>query len=365
MRGEDDNTGKMFSYASAQRRIPADHPLRGMRQMVDAVLKEMSARFDELYAKVGRPSIAPEKLLRALLIQILYSVRSERLLMEQLDYNLLFRWFVGLEMDDPVWDATVFTKNRERLLGGDVAGAFFEKVTDEARRRGLLSDEHFTVDGTQIEAWAGQKSFQRKDGSGRQSPPDDRGNPTVNFRGEKRSNETHESTTDPDAKLFTKLKGNAAKLCYIGNLLTENRNGLVVDALLTQASGYAERSAAVTMLAKAARRRGKRITAGGDRGYDTRDFVLTLRQLEVTPHVAQNTTKRSSRIDERTTRHRGYELSQRKRKRIEEVFGWIKTVGLMRKTRHRGSRRVGWMFTFTAAVYNLVRMRNLAAAAAT
>jgi transposase len=365
MRGEDDNTGKMFSYVSAERRIPANHPLRGMRQMVDAVLKEMSPRFDGLYAKVGRPSIAPEKLLRALLIQILYSVRSERLLMEQLDYNLLFRWFVGLEMDDPVWDATVFTKNRERLLGGDVAGAFFEKVTDEARRRGLLSDEHFTVDGTQIEAWAGQKSFQRKDASGRQSPPDDdRGNPTVNFRGEKRSNETHESTTDPDAKLFTKLKGNAAKLCYIGNLLTENRNGLVVDALLTQASGYAERSAAVTMLAKAARRRGKRITAGGDRGYDTRDFVLTLRQLEVTPHVAQNTTKRSSRIDERTTRHAGYELSQRKRKRIEEVFGWIKTVGLMRKTRHRGSRRVGWMFTFTAAVYNLVRMRNLAAAAA-
>ena len=366
MRGEDDNTGKMFSYVSAERRIAADHPLRAMRQMVDAVLKEMSPRFDGLYAKVGRPSIAPEKLLRALLLQVLYSVRSERLLMEQLDYNLLFRWFVGLEMDDPVWDATVFTKNRERLLGGDVAGAFFEKVTDEARRRGLLSDEHFTVDGTQIEAWAGQKSFQRKDGSGRQSPPDDdRGNPTVNFRGEKRSNETHESTTDPDAKLFTKLKGNAAKLCYIGNLLTENRNGLVVDALLTQASGYAERSAAVTMLAKAARRRGKRITAGGDRGYDTRDFVLTLRQLEVTPHVAQNTTMRSSRIDERTTRHRGYELSQRKRKRIEEVFGWIKTVGLMRKTRHRGSRRVGWMFTFTAAVYNLVRMRNLAAAAAT
>jgi transposase len=365
MRGEDDNTGKIFSYVSAERRIPADHPLRSMRQMVDGVLKEMSPRFDGLYAKVGRPSIAPEKLLRALLIQILYSVRSERLLMEQLDYNLLFRWFVGLEMDDPVWDATVFTKNRERLLGGDVAGAFFEKVADEARRRGLLSDEHFTVDGTQIEAWAGQKSFQRKDGTGRQSPPDDRGNPTVNFRGEKRSNDTHQSTTDPDAKLFTKLKGNAAKLCYIGNLLTENRNGLVVDALLTQATGYAERSAAVTMLARAARKRGKRITAGGDRGYDTQDFVLTLRQLDVTPHVAQNTTKRSSRIDQRTTRHPGYELSQRRRKRIEEVFGWIKTVGLMRKTRHRGSRRVGWMFTFTAAVYNLVRMRNLAAAVAT
>jgi transposase len=363
MRGEDENTGKMFSYVSAERRISADHPLRSMRQMVDGVLKELSPRFDGLYASVGRPSIAPEKLLRALLIQILYSVRSERLLMEQLDYNLLFRWFVGLEMDDAVWDATVFTKNRERLLEGDIAGAFFEKVIEVAKRRGLLSDEHFTVDGTQIEAWAGQKSFKRRDGSRGQSPPDDPGNPTINFRGEKRSNHTHQSTTDPDARLFTKLKGNAAKLCYIGNLLRENHSGLVVDTLLTQATGYGERSAAVTMLARAARRRAKRITAGGDRGYDTRDFVLSLRQLEVTPHVAQNITKRSSRIDERTTRHPGYGISQRKRKRIEEVFGWLKTVGLMRKTRHRGSRRVGWMFTFTAAVYNLVRMRNLAAAA--
>jgi len=366
MRGEDSKQEAMFSYLSPEKRVPDEHPLRRLRAMVDTVLGEMSPRFAKRYADVGRPSIAPERLLRALLLQIFYSVRSERLLMEQLDYNLLFRWFVGLEMDDPVWDATVFTKNRERLLGGDVAGAFFEKVTDEAKRRGLLSDEHFTVDGTQIEAWAGQKSFQRKDGGGNQAPPDDdRGNPTVNFRGEKRSNDTHESTTDPEAKLFTKLKGHASKLCYIGNLLTENRNGLVVDALLTQASGYAERSAAVTMLAKAARKRGARITAGGDRAYDTKDFVMTLRQLEVTPHVAQNTTKRSSRIDQRTTRHPGYELSQRKRKRIEEVFGWIKTVGLMRKTRHRGARRVSWMFTFTAAVYNLVRMRNLAAMAST
>jgi transposase len=354
--------GKMFSYVSAERRIPADHPLRSMRQMVDAVLKELSPRFDVLYARVGRPSIAPEKLLRALLIQTLYSVRSERLLMEQLDYNLLFRWFVGLEMDDVVWDATTFTKNRERLLAGDIAGAFFEKVIEEAKRRGLLSDEHFTVDGTQIEAWAGQKSFKRKDGTGSQGRPDDPGNPTVDFRGEKRSNETHQSTTDPDARLYTKLKGNTAKLCYIGNLLTENRNGLVVDTLLTQATGYGERSAAVTMLARAARRRGARITAGGDKGFDTTDFVLSLRQLEVTPHIAQNTSKRASRIDARTTHHPGYEMSQRKRKRIEEVFGWLKTVGLMRKTRYRGSDRVGWMFTFTAAVYNLVRMRNLAAA---
>jgi hypothetical protein len=247
------------------------------------------------------------------------------------------------------------------LLEGGIARLFLEEVVAQARELALTSDEHFSVDGTLIEAWAGQKSFKRRDGGGNQ-PPDDRGNPTVNFRGEQRSNETHQSTTDPDARLFRKLKGNAAKLCYIGNLLTENRSGLVVDALVTQATGYGERSAAVTMLAKAARRRGKRITAGGDRGYDTRDYVLSLRRLEVTPHVAQNTTRRSSRIDERTTRHRGYELSQRKRKRIEEVFGWMKTIGLMRKTRHRGSARVGWMFTFTAAVYNLVRMRNLAAA---
>src|SRR5882672_6050197 len=363
MRGDDqEEQGAMWSYVPMEQRIPADHPLRMMRPLVDAVLQELSPRFAELYSRVGRPSIAPEKLLRALLLQVLYTIRSERLLMEQLDYNLLFRWFVGLEMDDPVWDATVFTKNRERLLGGDVAGAFFEKVNEEAKRRGLLSDEHFTVDGTQIEAWAGQKSFQRKDTPGNKPPPDDRGNPTIDFRGEKRSNDTHQSTTDPEAKLFTKLKGNAAKLCYIGNVLTENRNGLVVDTLLTQATGYSERSSAVTMLARAAHRRGKRITVGADRGYDTQDFVLSLRQLEVTPHVAQNTTKRSSRIDARTTHHQGYALSQRKRKRIEEVFGWLKTVGLMRKVRHRGSRKVGWMFTFAAAVYNLVRMRNLAAA---
>jgi transposase len=362
MRGEDEDTGKMFSYVSAERRIPADHPLRSMRAMVDAVLKELSPRFDGLYARVGRPSIAPEKLLRALLIQVLYSVRSERLLMEQLDYNLLFRWFVGLEMDDPVWDATVFTKNRERLLAGDIAVAFFEQILAEAKRRGLLSDEHFTVDGTQVEAWAGQKSFKKKDSGGKEPPSDDRRNPTVDFRGEKRSNDTHQSTTDPEARLFTKLKGNAAKLCYIGNVLMENRCGLVVDTQLLPATGYAERDAACAMLAEAAGKRGKRITAGGDRGYDTRDFVFRLRELGVTPHVAQNTTGRSSRIDARTTRHPGYELSQRKRKRIEEVFGWMKTIGLMRKTRHRGARRVGWMFTFTAAVYNLVRMRNLAMA---
>jgi transposase len=362
MRGEDQSTGKMFSYVSAERRIPADHPLRSMRRLVDEALKELSPRFDEMYARVGRPSIAPEKLLRGLLLQILYTVRSERLLMEQLDYNLLFRWFVGLEMDDPVWDATTFSKNRERLLEGDVAQALFDRVLEQARSRGLLSDEHFTVDGTQIAAWAGQKSFKRKDGRGGPSSPDAGSrNPTVNFHGEKRSNDTHQSTTDPDARHHTKAKGEAAKLCYIGNVVTENRSGLVVSAMLKLATGTAERDAAIEQLGKL-RHRKERITVGGDKAFDTRGFVAALREISVTPHVAQNTSGRSSAIDARTTRHAGYEVSQRKRKRIEEVFGWMKTVGLLRKTRHRGRDRVGWMLTFTAAVYNLVRMRNLAAA---
>jgi transposase len=360
MRGEDESTGKMFSYVSAERRIPADHPLRAMRALVDQALKDMSPRFDRMYAQVGRPSIAPEKLLRGLLLQILYTIRSERLLMEQLDYNLLFRWFVGLEMDDPIWDATTFSKNRERLLEGDVAQAFFEAVLDQAKTLSLLSDEHFTVDGTQIAAWAGQKSFKRKDGKpGAEPPSGPSKNPAVDFHGEKRSNETHQSTTDPEARLHTKAKGEAPKLCYIGNVVTENRSGLVVSAMLKQATGTAERDAAAKQLADL-RWRKNRITVGGDKAFDTRAFVAALRQIEATPHVAQNTKNRSSAIDDRTTRHPGYELSQRKRKRIEEVFGWMKTVGLLRKARHRGRRRVGWMLTFTAAVYNLVRMRNLA-----
>jgi transposase len=359
MRGEDQSTGKMFSYVSAERRIPADHPLRPMRALVDEALGDLSSRFDRMYAQVGRPSIAPEKLLRGLLLQILYTIRSERLLMEQLDYNLLFRWFVGLEMDDPVWDATTFSKNRERLLEGDVAQVFFDSVIDQARRRGLLSDEHFTVDGTQIAAWASQKSFKRKDGKpDSTSTGDGSRNPTVDFHGEKRSNETHQSTTDPDARQYTKAKGEAPKLCFIGNVVTENRNGLVVSALLTQASGTAERDAALEQLEQLPHRK-ERITVGGDKAFDTRDLVASLREIDVTPHVAQNTKNRSSAIDARTTRHAGYEVSQRRRKRIEEVFGWMKTVGLLRKTRHRGRRRVGWMLTFTAAVYNLVRIRNL------
>src|SRR5438874_5626908 len=356
MRGEDEDTGKTFSYVSAERRIPADHPQRAMRQMVDAALKEMSPRFDGLYAKVGRPSIAPEKLLRALLLQILYSVRSERLLMEQLDYNLLFRWFVGLEMDDPVWNATVFTKNRERLLGGEIARAFFDRVVAEARERGRLSDEHFTIDGTLVEAWASLKSFKRKDAP--PALPDDPGNPTVDFHGERRRNTTHASTTDPDARLARKGKGQEAKLFYTGHVLMENRNGLAVGGCVLPASGYAERAAALELLG--ALDRDRRLTLGADKGYDTRDFVAAVRLLGVTPHVAQNTGhRRRSAIDDRTTRHAGYAVSQQRRKRVEEIFGWLKTIGLMRKTRHRGTRRVDWMFTFALAAYNLVRIRTL------
>jgi transposase len=345
----------MFSYVSLEARIPSDHPLRPMRAMVDDALKRLSRRFARLYADSGRPSIPPERLLRALLLQVLYSIRSERLLMEQLEYNLLFRWFVGLGIDDPVWVPTVFTKNRDRLLEGEIAEAFFEEVLGQGREAGLLSSEHFSVDGTLIEAWASQKSFQRKDGPGRNSD-DDPGNPTIDFRGEKRSNQTHASTTDPEARLARK-KGKASVLAYMGHLLTENRNGLIVSAMLTEADGHAERLAALAMIEELASAR--RVTLGGDRGFDTEDFVAECRRRNVTPHVAQNTVNRASRIDARTVRHTGYEISQRKRKRIEECFGWMKTVGGMRKTRHKGTERVGWMFLFTAAAYNLVRIRNL------
>jgi transposase len=355
MRGNDREQGLMFSYVSLEERIPADHPLRPMRAMVDEALKKLSRRFSGLYAATGRPSIPPERLLRALLLQVLYSIRSERMLMEQLEYNLLFRWFVGLGIDDPVWVPTVFTKNRDRLLEGEVAEAFFEAVLAQGRDHGLLSSEHFSVDGTLIEAWASQKSFQPKNRP-RGGGDDDPGNPTVNFRGERRSNETHASTTDPEARLARK-KGRTSQLAYLGHLLTENRNGLIVSAMLTEADGYAERLAALEMVEEVAGRR--RITLGADRGFDTEQFVAACRQRNVTPHVARNTTHQASRIDDRTVRHKGYEVSQRKRKRIEECFGWMKTIGLMRKTRHKGTDRVGWMFVFTAAVYNLVRFRNL------
>jgi len=356
MRGIDHQQADMYSYVSPEARVRADHPLRAVRKMADEALKNMTERFEAMYARTGRPSIPPEKLLRAQLVQMLYSIRSERLLMEEIDYSMLFRWFVGMNLDEPVWDATVFTKNRNRLLEGDVAREFLCEVVKQAQAKGLTSDEHFTVDGTLIEAWASLKSFQRKDGT--HPPPDDPGNPTVNFHGEKRSNQTHESTTDSDALLARKGSGKEAKLSYNGNLLTENRNGLIVNAKMFPANGLAERAAAMAMLEQIPG--DHPVTVGADKGYDTRDFVAECRHLHVTPHVAQNTTRSGgSAIDARTTRHRGYAVSQKKRKRIEECFGWLKTIALMRKVRHRGIEKVGWVFTFAAAAYNLVRMRNL------
>jgi len=346
----------MFSYLSPEERVPEKHPLRPIRWIVDDALKALSPTFSQLYSAFGRPSIPPEKLLRALLLQVLYTIRSERMLMEQLEYNLLFRWFVGLNMDEAVWVPTVFTKNRDRLWEGDIAEKFFQAVLTQARVVDLISDEHFTVDGTLIEAWASHKSFQRKDGP--TPPPDDPGNPTVNFHGETRSNDTHESTTDPDARLARKSGGHESRLAYCGSVMIENRNGLVVDTELLQCNGTAERDAAMLM---AERVEGtERITVGADKGYDTKDFVSEMRGMNVTPHVTQNTKRPGgSAIDGRTTRHEGYQVSQRKRKRIEEVFGWMKTVGTLRKTRHRGLETVRWVLTFTATAYNLVRMRNL------
>jgi len=357
----------MFCYVSCEQMVPQDHPLRAIRSQADECLKGISRKLAPLYSGLGRPSIAPEKLLRALLLQVLYTIRSERQLMEQLDYNILYRWFVGLDMDEAVWDVTVFTKNRERLLKSEVADGFFEQVLQQARARQLLSADHFTVDGTLIEAWAGHKSFQRKDGKGK--PPDEgsnaeSSNPSVNFHGEQRRNDTHRSTTDPEARLFKKSRGSESKLSFMAHVMMENRNGLVVDTRLTKSTGKAERESAWVM-AWRVRRGHRRITLGGDKNYDTQQMVASLRGIGVTPHVAQNEHKnRSSAIDARTTRHQGYVVSQRKRKRVEEIFGWIKTVAGLRKTKHRGRKRVGWMFTFAAAAYNLVRLRNLTPAAA-
>ena len=359
MRGDDRQQADMYSYVSPEQRVRENHPLRKIRAMADEALKNMSERFDQMYAKTGRPSIPPEKLLRAQLIQMLYSVRSERLLMEEIDYSMLYRWFVGMNLDEPVWDVTVFTKNRNRLLEGDVAREFLAEVVEQAQAQGLTSDEHFTVDGTLIEAWASLKSFRRKDEKNPPSP-DDPGNPTVDFHGETRSNETHESTTDPEALLARKGFGKEAKLSYNGNLLTENRNGLIVSTEVFQANGTAERDAALVMLEQIPGLR--RVTVGADKGYDTRDFVAECRHMKVTPHVAQNVKRNGgSAIDGRTAHSEGYAVSQRKRKRIEECFGWLKTIALMRKVRHRGLAKVGWVFTFAAAAYNLVRMRNLLA----
>jgi transposase len=365
VRGSDEQTAGLFSYVSCEARVPSDHPLRPIRGIVDEALEALSADFERLYAKQGRPSIPPEKLLRALLLQAFYSIRSERQLMEQLDYNLLFRWFVGLAMDAPIWDATVFTKNRERLLEGDVAVRFMTAVLNQPRVRKLLSDDHFSVDGTLIDAWASMKSFRRKDGS--DEPPDAGRNGERDFHGEKRSNDTHASTTDPEAKLYRKGNGRESKLCFMGHILMENRNGLVVQAKLTQASGTAEREAALCMIDRQ-RPGGRRITVGGDKGFDVTSFVDALRARRVTPHIAidahltKTGKRRKTALDQRTTRHPGYAISQTIRKRVEEPFGWIKTVAALRKTRHRGFERVGWMFTLAMTAYNLVRIPKLLAA---
>jgi transposase len=359
MRGTDQQQSHVFSYFSPEQRVRSDHPVRPIRTIVDEILKELSPRFNKMYAKVGRPSIPPEQLLRAQLLQMLYSVRSERLLMEEMDYNILFRWFVGLNLGDPVWDATVFTKNRDRLLEAEIAKEFLARVVGQARAKGWTSDEHFTVDGTLLEAWASVKSFQPKDKKS-SPPPDDPGNPTVNFRGEKRSNQTHESGTDPEALLARKGAGKEAKLSYSGNLLVENRNGLIVSSMVWEATGTAERYAAMAMLQRVPGT--GRVTVGGDKGFDTADFVRECRNMCITPHAAHNLARRGSAIDGRTTQHAGYRISQKKRKRIEECFGWLKTIALLRKVRHRGTLNVDWMFTFACAAYNLVRMRNLMAA---
>jgi transposase len=358
LRSEDIQEVALWSYVSPEQRVPVDHPLRAIRELANAALRRISPEFDKIYSVDGRPSIPPERLLRALLLQVLYTVRSERMLMEQLQYNLLYRWFVGLNMDDAIWDVTVFTKNRERFLDGEIAQKFFAAVLDQARAADLLSDEHFTVDGTLVEAWASHKSFKPKDDN--ETPPRIGGcikNPDVDFRGRQRCNDTHASTTDPDARLYKKSAGSESKLGYLGHVLTENRNGLVVDTSLTLATGTAEREAALEMIGNLPD--ASRVTVGADKAYDTADFVASAREMNVTPHVAQNDTNRRSAIDGRTTRHEGYLISQRKRKRVEEVFGWGKVVGLIRKARVRGLSRVGGMFTFAMAAYNLVRMRKL------
>jgi transposase len=351
MRGDHREPDSMFSYVSAERRVPHDHPLRTIRALVDDVLRDMSREFDGLYARVGRPSIPPERLLRAQLLQVFYSIRSERLLMEQLDYNLLFRWFVGMEIDEPIWDATVFTKNRDRLLNQDIARSFFRHVV--ARAKDLMSDEHFTVDGTLIEAWASQKSFQRKDGG---TDGDGR-----NFRGQERKNDTHASKTDPDARLYRRSNNAESRLAYLGHLLIENRHGLIADAMATQADGYAERDAGLLMLHaqwQGAPRR--RRTVGADKGYDVREFVDLARELGATPHVTQNLARPGgSAIDGRTIRHAGYAMSQHARPRIEPAFGWLKTIAWMRKVKLRGLAKVDWLFVFASAAFNLIRLPKL------
>jgi transposase len=356
MRGDDQQPDSMFSYVSPEQRVPKDHPLRAIRELVDEILRGLSRDFDALYARVGRPSIPPERLLRAQLLQVFYSIRSERLLMEQLDYNILFRWFVGLAMDEPIWDATVFTKNRDRLLNQDLAREFLRRVV--ARATPYMSDEHFTVDGTLIEAWASQKSFQRKDGG---RDPDGR-----NFHGDSRTNDTHASKTDPDAKLYRKGHGHEARLAYLGHLVIENRHGLIVDAMASTADGRAEREVATVLLYDHVNGRGwRKRTVAADKGFDTREFVSDVRDLGFTPHVAQNTARSGgSAIDQRTTRHASYDKSQHARPRIEPAFGWLKTIAWLRKVKLRGLSKVHWLVCFAAAAFNLRRLVTLTAAPA-
>jgi transposase len=361
MRGADEQPGSMFSYVSLEDRVPADHPLRAIRRITDRALARISPQFGALYVQFGRPSIPPEKLLRALLLQALYTIRSERQLMEQLDYNLLFRWFVGLGMDDAVWSPSTFSKNRDRWLDGHIAAAFFAAILIHAETARLLSDEHFTVDGTLLESWASQKSFRPRD----EDPPrPGGGTPPENFHGHQRRNATHQSTTDPDARLYKKARGREARLGYLGHVLMEHRSGLIVNATVTPADGYSERDAALVMIEGCPGRH--RITVAADKAYDTRGFVANLRAMRVTPHVAQyaETAHRRSAIDGRTTRHLGYARSQQRRKLVEQSFGWMKTIGGLRKLRHRGGHLVTWIFTFTAAAYNIVRLRRLLPATA-
>lgn len=361
MRGDEERQAGFILMTTLEDVVADDHPLRAIRAMVDTAFLEMKPALDALYARHGRPSIAPEYLLRAQLAQILYAVSSERRLCEQLRYNLLLRWFVGLPMDEPVWHATTFTKNRDRLLNTEIAEAFFAAVRSQAAAHKLLSAEHFSVDGTLVEAAASLKSLRPIEEDEGKEPPSGGGrNPQVDWRGEKRGNATHRSRTDPEARLARKGNGKEARLCYTGHSLTENRNGLIVDCELTEASGTAEREAALRLLERQRRRSGhRRMSVGADRGYDTRDFVAGARELGVTPHVARK--KRASAVDGRITRHAGYAVSQRRRKLVEEPFGWMKTVGGLRKLLHRGKAKAAAIFTFNAAAYNLVRLRTLLA----
>jgi len=354
MRGDDPKASPLYSYRMPEQRVPADHPLRRVRAMTERALAELDPLFNRLYAKGGRPSVPPEQLLRALLLQVFYSVRSERLLMEQLNYNLLFRWFVGLEIDDAVWNHAVFSKNRDRLLNQELAQKFFAHVKQQAA--GLMSNEHFTVDGTLIEAWAGQKSFRRKD-----EDEDGGSGGGGDFHGEPRSNQTHASRTDPEARLYKKSAGQEAKLSYLGHTLVENRNGLIAAAMTTQADGTAERDAALLMLHELTRKRRTRITAGADKAYDTRDFVRTVRELGVTPHVAR---RQHGAIDERTSRHSGYAISLSKRWLVEKPFGWLKQIGPLKKVKLRGLAKVDWLFVFSCAAFNLIRIPKLRAQSA-